>query len=237
MALPFPNRWPLGKNRRTPHHSLGLHTSTDAQTDTQASSELPIRPSPHVKQSTAHTLLLRKPGIPRTSRGSYGDAMALTAPPAALLLVLLALAAALALQPEARARAQTISAPPSGAPAPSSLDCAGALRNLTPCLTYVERRSALTRPDKGCCGALATVEGGDDAACLCALLAGYGYSGVRVDAVRALALPTICRVDAPPPRLCAALGMPVAEPPGGAAAPMDSGTYGTARSRLPARVR
>ncbi|RCV45023.1 hypothetical protein SEVIR_9G424000v4 [Setaria viridis] len=132
--------------------------------------------------------------------------------------VLLALLAA-ALAPGARAQ---ISAAPLGAPAPASLDCAGALRSLAPCLTYVERRSALTRPDKGCCGALAAVVGGDGAACLCGFLAGYG--GVRVDPVRALALPTICRVDAPPPRLCAALGMPVAEPPGGAAAPMESGS-------------
>jgi len=158
--------------------------------------------------------------------------MALTVPTAAL--VVLAVAATLALQPRASAQ---ISAPPLGAPAPSSLDCAGALLNLTPCLTYVERRSALTRPDKGCCGALAAVVGGDDAPCLCALLGGYygGAHGARVDTVRALALPTICRVDAPPPRLCAALGMPVAEPPGGAAAaPTDSGTYGALWS---ARVR
>ncbi|PWZ57609.1 hypothetical protein Zm00014a_027520, partial [Zea mays] len=184
------------------------------------SSDLPI-PSPHVKQSTDHSLL-RKAGIPRSSDGDGdGDAMALlTAPPAALVVLAVA-AALLALLPRGSAQ---ISAPPAGAPAPSSsLDCAGALLNLTPCLTYVERRSALTRPEKGCCGALAAVVGGDDAACLCALLAG---NGVRVDTVRALALPTICRVDAPPPRLCAALGMPVAEPPGGAAAdaPMDSGT-------------
>ncbi|CAN6289593.1 unnamed protein product [Urochloa humidicola] len=135
-------------------------------------------------------------------------------PPAALVVLVLALAAA-ALAPGARAQI-------SAAPASPQLDCAGALRNLTPCLAYVERRSALTRPDKGCCGALAAVVGGDDAACLCALLGGRG--GVRVDPVRALALPTICRVDAPPPRLCAALGMPVAEPPGGAAAPMESGS-------------
>ncbi|XP_062215743.1 non-specific lipid transfer protein GPI-anchored 2-like isoform X2 [Phragmites australis] len=131
-------------------------------------------------------------------------------------LVLLALVAEAALLPPA-ARAQ-ISAAPWGAPAPA-LDCTGALLNLSSCLTYVERRSALTRPDKGCCGALAGVVGGDEAACLCVLIAGYGAHGVRVDPVRALALPTICRVDAPPPRLCAALGMPVAEPPGGAAAP------------------
>ncbi|WVZ56771.1 hypothetical protein U9M48_007256 [Paspalum notatum var. saurae] len=148
--------------------------------------------------------------------------MALTTTPPAGLVLLAVTAAVLALAPQA-ARAQ-ISAAPWGAPAPS-LDCAGAMQNLTPCLTYVARRSALTRPDKGCCGALADVVGGGDAACLCALLSGgYGARGVRVDPVRALALPTICRVDAPPPRLCAALGMPVAEPPGGAAAPMDSGS-------------
>ncbi|XP_025795936.1 non-specific lipid-transfer protein-like protein At2g13820 isoform X1 [Panicum hallii] len=147
-----------------------------------------------------------------------------------LALVLLALAAAVA--PGARAQ---ISAAPLGAPA-RSLDCAGALRSLTPCLTYVERRSALTRPDKGCCGALAAVVGGGDAACLCGLLAGHGARGVRVDPVRALALPTICRVDAPPPRLCAALGMPVAEPPGGAAAPMESGASGIRSAPAPRAV-
>jgi hypothetical protein len=134
-------------------------------------------------------------------------------PPA--VLVLLALAAG---PPTARAQ---ISAAPWGAPAPA-LDCTRALLNLTPCLTYVERHSALTRPEKGCCGALADVVGGDEAACFCGLVAGYG---VRVDPARALALPTICRVAAPPPKLCAALGMPVAEPPGGAAAaPAESGT-------------
>lgn len=137
-------------------------------------------------------------------------------PPAAFVLFALA-----AVMPAAWAQ---ISAAPLGAPSPA-LDCRAALLNLTPCLTYVERRSALTRPDKGCCGALAGVVGGDDAACFCGLVAGYGAHGVRVDPARALALPTICRVAAPPPRLCAALGMPVAEPPGeAAAAPAETGT-------------
>ncbi|KAL6644992.1 hypothetical protein ACP70R_014069 [Stipagrostis hirtigluma subsp. patula] len=143
--------------------------------------------------------------------------MAVTITPAALVLLALA-AASLQLPAPATVRAQA----PWGAPA-AALDCTGALLNLTPCLTYVERRSALTRPDKGCCGALAGVVDGEPA-CLCALVAGYGAHGVRVDPVRALALPTICRVDAPPPRLCAALGMPVAEPPDGGPAPAESGS-------------
>ncbi|KAL6902002.1 hypothetical protein ACP4OV_004878 [Aristida adscensionis] len=149
--------------------------------------------------------------------------MAVTVPPpAAPALCALAVASLLLLLPPPPAvRAQTAGAP-WGAPA-AALDCTGALLNLTPCLTYVERRSALTRPDKGCCGALAGVVAGEPA-CLCGLVAGYGAHGVRVDPVRALALPTVCRVDAPPPRLCAALGIPVAEPPGGAPAPAESGS-------------
>ena len=141
-------------------------------------------------------------------------------PPAAVALALLAV---WTLQPRTTARAQ-LSAPPAAAPAPSwgELDCTGAMLNLSSCLTYVESGSALTRPDKGCCGSLSGVVDGE-AACLCGLVGGYGSFGVRVDAVRALALPTICRVDAPPPSLCAALGMPVAEPPGGAV-PAESGT-------------
>ncbi|KAG8096164.1 hypothetical protein GUJ93_ZPchr0013g37269 [Zizania palustris] len=142
--------------------------------------------------------------------------MAMIMPPVVAAAV--ALLVLTSLQPRA-ARAQ-ISAAPLAAPAPApwpwpgELDCTGALLNLSSCLTYVEPRSALTRPDKGCCGALAGVVL-DEAACLCGLVGGYGAYGVNVDAVRALALPTICHVDAPPPRLCAALGLPVAEPPSG----------------------
>ncbi|PNT77494.1 xylogen-like protein 11 [Brachypodium distachyon] len=144
-------------------------------------------------------------------------------PPVAAVLALALLAAVSPLQPRATAKALAPSLSP--APAPSwgalDLDCTSALLNLSSCLTYVESGSALTRPEKGCCGALSGVVDGE-AACLCGLVGGYGASGVRVDAVRALALPTICRVDAPPPRLCAALGLPVVEPPG-AAGPADPG--------------
>ncbi|KAL5218312.1 hypothetical protein ABZP36_018996 [Zizania latifolia] len=146
------------------------------------------------------------------------DAMAMIAPPVAAAAFAVALVVLTSLQPRA-ARAQISAAPASW---PGGLDCTGALLNLSSCLTYVEPQSTLTRPEKGCCGALAGVVDGE-AACLCGLVGGYGTYGVRVDAVRALALPTICRVDAPPPRLCAALGVPVAEPPGGAV-PVESGS-------------
>uniref|UniRef100_A0A0E0KD56 Bifunctional inhibitor/plant lipid transfer protein/seed storage helical domain-containing protein n=1 Tax=Oryza punctata TaxID=4537 RepID=A0A0E0KD56_ORYPU len=136
---------------------------------------------------------------------------------AAAAAAVLALLVLTSLQPLA-ARAQIAASPwASPAPWPGELDCTGALLNLSSCLTYVEYRSTLTRPDKGCCGALA---------------GGYGAYGVRVDAVRALALPIICRVDAPPPRLCAALGVPVAEPPGGAV-PEESGLSGGMPANAP----
>ncbi|KAM0875275.1 hypothetical protein ACQ4PT_036956 [Festuca glaucescens] len=140
-------------------------------------------------------------------------------PPAFVALALLAF------WTPATARAQLSAPQPAAAPAPSwgeELDCRGAMLNLSSCLTYVEPGSSLTRPDKGCCGALSGVVDGE-AGCLCGLVGGYGSFGVRVDAVRALALPTACRVDAPPPSLCAALGMPVAEAPGGPV-PAESGT-------------
>uniref|UniRef100_A0A0D9Z6L3 Bifunctional inhibitor/plant lipid transfer protein/seed storage helical domain-containing protein n=1 Tax=Oryza glumipatula TaxID=40148 RepID=A0A0D9Z6L3_9ORYZ len=155
----------------------------------------------------------------------------LPAASAAAAASVLALLVLTSLQPRA-ARAQVASSPwAAPAPWPGELDCTGALLNLSSCLTYVEYRSTLTRPDKGCCGALAGVVDGE-AACLCGLVGGYGAYGVRVDAVRALALPTICRVDAPPPRLCAALGVPVAEPPGGAV-PEESGLSGGMPANAP----
>uniref|UniRef100_A0ACD5YG23 Uncharacterized protein n=1 Tax=Avena sativa TaxID=4498 RepID=A0ACD5YG23_AVESA len=177
------------------------------ETDTHRGS-----PSPHVRESTADTAQKRPT--------SHALAVAMM-PPAAVALALLAL---WTLHPRTTTVRAQLSAPPAGAPAPSSwgeLDCRAAMLNLSACLTYVESGSALTRPDHGCCGALSGVADGE-AACVCGLVGGYGSFGVRVDAVRALALPTVCRVDAPPPSLCAALGMPVAEAPGGAV-PAESG--------------
>lgn len=89
------------------------------------------------------------------------------------------------------------------APAPS-LDCTTALLNLTSCLTYVTSGSNLTRPEKGCCSALAGVLA-NEVGCLCQLIAGYDNFGVQIDTVRVLELPTICRVNAPPTSLCSSM--------------------------------
>lgn len=90
---------------------------------------------------------------------------------------------------------------PSPAPAPAA-ECAVALQNLSRCSTYVEAGSNLSRPQKGCCRALAAVAG-DDPACLCGLIDDYRGFGVRVDTTRALMLPSACRAPPPPASLCA----------------------------------
>uniref|UniRef100_A0A0D9VTH6 Pectinesterase inhibitor domain-containing protein n=1 Tax=Leersia perrieri TaxID=77586 RepID=A0A0D9VTH6_9ORYZ len=72
--------------------------------------------------------------------------MAMIMPPvAAVAVALLALAS---LQPRPAQAQPQVAAPPWAAPVPwpGELDCTGALLNLSSCLTYVEARSALTRP-------------------------------------------------------------------------------------------
>ncbi|KAJ1699176.1 hypothetical protein LUZ63_007688 [Rhynchospora breviuscula] len=93
------------------------------------------------------------------------------------------------------------------APAPS-LDCTTALLNLISCLTYVTSGSNLTRPEKGCCSALAGVLA-NEVVCLCQLIASYDNFGIQIDTVRVLELPTICRVNAPPTSLCSKAGAPI----------------------------
>ncbi|KAG6489084.1 hypothetical protein ZIOFF_050342 [Zingiber officinale] len=81
--------------------------------------------------------------------------------------------------------------------------------SLSRCSTYVEAGSNLSRPQKGCCRAVAAVAGAEPA-CLCGLIDDYRGFGVRVDTTRALMLPSACRAPPPPASLCAVLGMPVA---------------------------
>lgn len=89
------------------------------------------------------------------------------------------------------------------APAPPpALDCTGAMMNLSACLTYAEAGSNLTRPGKGCCRGLASVVD-TEPVCLCQLICDNDVFGVEIDTTKALALPTACRVDAPPATLCA----------------------------------
>ncbi|KAG0487860.1 hypothetical protein HPP92_006671 [Vanilla planifolia] len=121
--------------------------------------------------------------------------------------------------------------PTSFAPSPAATgpDCFLALASLSSCLTFVEEGSNLTVPEKGCCFALAQLVDGQSI-CLCQLLSTSDVFGIKIDDTRALALPTVCRIQTPPPSLCNVLGNPVpsaeAMSPGGASQPGSSGGGG-----------
>ncbi|CAB4313596.1 unnamed protein product [Prunus armeniaca] len=103
---------------------------------------------------------------------------------------------------------------PAPAPGPASPDCQTAILGMADCLTYVTPGSNLTKPDKPCCPELAELVK-DNPICLCTLLANSNSSnsvGIEIDVNRALKLPTVCKVQTPPPSTCALLGIPVGAP-------------------------
>ncbi|THU54320.1 hypothetical protein C4D60_Mb10t23840 [Musa balbisiana] len=110
----------------------------------------------------------------------------------------------------------------SGPAPPPALDCSGAMLNLSACLTYAEAGSNLTRPGKGCCRRLASVVD-TEPVCLCQLIGDNDVFGVEIDTTKALALPTACRVDAPPATLCAVLGAPIESPSTSSGGPEEPG--------------
>ncbi|XP_047329032.1 non-specific lipid transfer protein GPI-anchored 12-like [Impatiens glandulifera] len=106
-------------------------------------------------------------------------------------------------------------APESPAPEPSSdLDCFPYLLNVSDCLSYVEKGSNLTDPEKGCCPELSRLVG-TQPICLCQLLGNSSASlGIDIDVQKALKLPQVCSVSTPPTSYCAVAGYPVVSPSG-----------------------
>ncbi|KAF3439518.1 hypothetical protein FNV43_RR17796 [Rhamnella rubrinervis] len=97
------------------------------------------------------------------------------------------------------------------APGPSSTDCLTVVLGLADCLGYVEEGSNLTTPDKPCCPELKGLVD-NNPVCLCYLLANKDTFGIKIDTNRALKLPSVCKVNTPPPSLCSLAGYPVAAP-------------------------
>lgn len=91
--------------------------------------------------------------------------------------------------------------PMASAPAPGP-DCFTLLFGMADCLSYVEKGSNKTKPDKACCPELKTLV--DTAPqCLCELLASNNSYGYEIDYDRATKLPSVCKVDTPPVSTCA----------------------------------
>ncbi|MCD9640396.1 hypothetical protein HAX54_025685 [Datura stramonium] len=107
------------------------------------------------------------------------------------------------------------SPPAPAAPAPSpGVDCFRVLVNMSDCLTFVERGSNLTKPDKGCCPEIAGLLDSNPI-CLCHML-GRASSGAKIgyniDVDKALKLPSACSLAFPPASTCSDLGIPVGAP-------------------------
>lgn len=89
---------------------------------------------------------------------------------------------------------------PTIAPAPA-MDCFTSVLNLTDCLNFVVAGSNETKPEKGCCPALAgLVESAP--ICLCDLFTRPDNYGIELNRSKALTLPSLCRVNTPPLSLC-----------------------------------
>ncbi|XP_062082421.1 non-specific lipid transfer protein GPI-anchored 11-like [Humulus lupulus] len=100
---------------------------------------------------------------------------------------------------------------PSMAPGPSGPDCMTLLLGMADCLSYVQIGSNLTTPDKPCCPELKSLVD-TNPICLCQLLAKGGSSAFQIDISRATKLPSVCKVDTPPPSTCSLIGIPVGSP-------------------------
>ncbi|GER54718.1 lipid-transfer protein [Striga asiatica] len=109
-------------------------------------------------------------------------------------------------QPPAAAIIQAASLQAAPPPGPNCLE---PLADLADCLTYVEEGSNLTQPESPCCPEMSHLIN-TNPICLCKLLANsteFGLSDVNV--TRALMLPSTCKIDAPSPTACQAVGIPV----------------------------
>jgi len=113
--------------------------------------------------------------------------------------------------PAASHAKKTVPPPPATSPAPVMTpamspepDCMSLIYNMADCLTYVEHGSNATKPDKNCCPELAGMLDSKPE-CLCNLLGNSSDLPVQLDLNRALKLPSICRLQAPPISLCSSM--------------------------------
>ncbi|KDP27375.1 hypothetical protein JCGZ_20199 [Jatropha curcas] len=105
------------------------------------------------------------------------------------------------------------------APAPS-VDCSSLVLNMADCLSFVSNGSTTTKPEKTCCSGLKTVLQ-TDAECLCEAFKSSAQLGVVLNVTKALSLPTVCKLQAPPASNCGLALAPAAAP--GALSPSVSG--------------
>ncbi|KAG6792510.1 hypothetical protein POTOM_001660 [Populus tomentosa] len=116
---------------------------------------------------------------------------------------------------------------PASAPGPSSVDCGTLISSLAECLSFVSNDSTTTKPEGNCCSGLKTVLS-TKAECLCEAFKTSAQLGLALNVTKALSLPSVCKIHAPPASNCGLLalspsGAPVPAPGGSAPGPAVSG--------------
>ncbi|KAK1267552.1 hypothetical protein QJS04_geneDACA023222 [Acorus gramineus] len=91
--------------------------------------------------------------------------------------------------------------PQSPAPSPS-VDCNNAILGLVDCLSYVQKGSNTTKPEKSCCTGLEGLVKAGEVGCLCEVLKSSSSFGITLDFNKALGLPSACGVSTPPISKC-----------------------------------
>ncbi|KAK8659673.1 hypothetical protein V6N13_029870 [Hibiscus sabdariffa] len=106
----------------------------------------------------------------------------------------------------------TASAP---SPSSSSLDCSSLILNMEDCLSFVSGGSKVSKPEGTCCSGLKSVLKADPE-CLCEAFKSSASLGVTLNVTKALTLPAVCKVSAPPTTNCAISLTPAGAPGMGA---------------------
>ncbi|XP_073363146.1 non-specific lipid transfer protein GPI-anchored 15-like [Aegilops tauschii subsp. strangulata] len=95
--------------------------------------------------------------------------------------------------------------------APQNNGCSSVMMTLSPCLDFIGSKAL--EPGFSCCTTLAGIVQ-TDPRCLCMVLDGSAASfGIAINHTRALELPGICKVQAPPISQCTAIPVPPATAP------------------------
>ncbi|XWS63174.1 hypothetical protein CRYUN_Cryun06bG0073200 [Craigia yunnanensis] len=91
-------------------------------------------------------------------------------------------------------------------PSSSSVDCSSLILNMADCLSFVSSGSQVSKPEGMCCSGLKTVlKAGPE--CLCEGFKSSASFGVTLNVTKALTLPAVCKVSAPPATNCDSPGI------------------------------
>lgn len=86
------------------------------------------------------------------------------------------------------------------APTPA-VDCTTVVMNMVDCLSFVTSGSTVRKPEGSCCSGLKSVLK-TNAECLCEAFKNSAQFGVTLNVTKAMTLPTICKISAPPLNNC-----------------------------------